>query len=293
MTNLARCCKPAPPTGCRVRHARQGRNDPPAELQQYRAHADPRAGAPDRRRWGAPRDEVFPVDVVLEAMDRHGSAARHHRDLFARADQRHRGEHADAQQRDANGVYAEVRSLGALGRALRWSADVRGVLSARPALERDLAADTRGRSLSTTAKRGSHARDSAARHSVPADRPKRERAQGLDVRDAATRALQPVIVSDVCRERARPFQTRHWRIPCKAMRYRPGKEYRPDAPCHAGMTPKRSQSAPRRSCFCGVRHVVVSALGLALVRRVKEFEPDVSSSTPHSPSRDVLEHDRS
>jgi response regulator NasT len=36
--------------------------------------------------------------------------------------------------------------------------------------------------------------------------------------------------------------------------------------------------------------VVVSALGLALAERVKEFEPDVIIIDTESPSRDVLEH---
>ena len=73
MTELARCCKPAPPdpiVGFVTRG--KGVSIHRAELRNV---ARMRAREPERliaADWGAPRDEVFPVDIVLEAMDRQG-----------------------------------------------------------------------------------------------------------------------------------------------------------------------------------------------------------------------------
>ena len=41
-------------------------------MQQRRAHARPQPERLIDADWGAPRDEVFPVDIVVEAMDRQG-----------------------------------------------------------------------------------------------------------------------------------------------------------------------------------------------------------------------------
>ena len=73
MTVLARCCKPAPPDrivgfvtrGKGVTIHRQSCNN----VARMRAREPERLITAD---WGAPRDEVFPVDVVLEAIDRQG-----------------------------------------------------------------------------------------------------------------------------------------------------------------------------------------------------------------------------
>ncbi|MEO5701201.1 MAG: bifunctional (p)ppGpp synthetase/guanosine-3',5'-bis(diphosphate) 3'-pyrophosphohydrolase [Casimicrobiaceae bacterium] len=73
MTGLARCCKPAPPdpiAGFVTRgkgvtiHRQRCPN-----LERMRAREPERLITAD---WGASRDEVFPVDIVVEAADRQG-----------------------------------------------------------------------------------------------------------------------------------------------------------------------------------------------------------------------------
>ena len=73
LTGLARCCKPAPPDPI-VGFVTRGKG-----VTIHRAIcsnvASMRATQPERlitANWGAPRDEVFPVDIVVEAMDRQG-----------------------------------------------------------------------------------------------------------------------------------------------------------------------------------------------------------------------------
>src|SRR5205814_3855413 len=73
MTGLARCCKPAPPDAI-VGFVTRGKG-----ITIHRAScgnvARMLAREPERRidaSWGAPRDEVFPVDIVVEASDRQG-----------------------------------------------------------------------------------------------------------------------------------------------------------------------------------------------------------------------------
>ena len=90
----------------RVRHSRQGRDDPPPALQQRRAHARPRARAPHRRGLGKAARRGVPRRRRARGDGPPGTPARHHRNLFARADQCHGCEHADAEQRDADGVHA-------------------------------------------------------------------------------------------------------------------------------------------------------------------------------------------
>src|SRR6266542_4482201 len=73
MTVLARCCKPAPPDGI-VGFVTRGKGVT-IHRQSCSNVARLRAREPERlisADWGAPRDEVFPVDVVVEAMDRQG-----------------------------------------------------------------------------------------------------------------------------------------------------------------------------------------------------------------------------
>jgi len=80
--------------------------------------------------WGTPRDEVFPVDIVLEAMDRQG-LLRDITEIFSR--ERINVTAANSLTRNGATRMAftlEVRSLNALGRALTLVRDVRGVLSA-------------------------------------------------------------------------------------------------------------------------------------------------------------------
>src|SRR5207237_7907166 len=86
MTALARCCKPAPPDAI-VGFVTRGRGVS-IHRQGCSSVARMRAREPERlivADWGAPREEVFPVDVVLEAMDRQGLLRDVDRDdLFTR-----------------------------------------------------------------------------------------------------------------------------------------------------------------------------------------------------------------
>src|SRR5207249_2568403 len=73
MTGLARCCKPAPPDPI-VGFVTRGKGIS-IHRQSCSNVARMRERQPERlitADWGAPRDEVFPVDVIVEAMDRQG-----------------------------------------------------------------------------------------------------------------------------------------------------------------------------------------------------------------------------
>ena len=131
MTVLARCCKPAPPDGI-VGFVTRGKG-----VTIHRANcttvARLRAREPERlitAEWGAPRDEVFPVDIVLEAADRQG-LLRDVTEVFSR--ERINVTAANTLTRDMRSRMAftlEVKSLAALQRALALVRDVRGVVSA-------------------------------------------------------------------------------------------------------------------------------------------------------------------
>jgi len=131
MTSLARCCKPAPPDGI-VGFITRGKGVT-IHRQSCGGVARMRAREPERliaADWGKPRDEVFPVDVVLEAMDRQG-LLRDVTEVFSR--ERINVTAANTLTRNMQTRMAftlEVRSLDALGKALALVRDVKGVLSA-------------------------------------------------------------------------------------------------------------------------------------------------------------------
>ena len=131
MTNLARCCKPAPPDEI-VGYVTRGKGVS-IHRQSCSNVARMRAREPERlvvADWGTPRDEVFPVDIVLEAMDRQG-LLRDITEIFSR--ERINVTAANSLTRNGATRMAftlEVKSLPALGRALALVRDVRGVLSA-------------------------------------------------------------------------------------------------------------------------------------------------------------------
>jgi len=131
MTNLARCCKPAPPDGI-VGYVTRGKGVT-IHRQSCSNVARTRLREPERliaADWGKPRDEVFPVDVVLEAMDRQG-LLRDITEIFSR--ERINVTAANTLTRNSATRMAftlEVKSLDALARALLLARDVRGVLSA-------------------------------------------------------------------------------------------------------------------------------------------------------------------
>ncbi len=131
MTVLARCCKPAPPDPI-VGFVTRGKGVT-IHRQSCTNVARLRAREPERlitADWGAPRDEVFPVDVVLEAADRQG-LLRDVSEVFSR--ERINVTAANTLTRDMRTRMAftlEVRSLEALARALALVRDVPGVVAA-------------------------------------------------------------------------------------------------------------------------------------------------------------------
>ena len=131
MTNLARCCKPAPPDAI-VGFVTRGKGVS-IHRRSCSSVARMRAREPERlisADWGEPRDEVFPVDVVLEAMDRQG-LLRDVTEIFSR--ERINVTAANTLTRNSATRMAftlEVRSLDALAHALSLVKDVKGVLAA-------------------------------------------------------------------------------------------------------------------------------------------------------------------
>ena len=131
LTNLARCCKPAPPDGI-VGFVTRGKGVS-IHRQSCASVARMRAREPERlitADWGKARDEVFPVDVVLEAMDRQG-LLRDVTEVFSR--ERINVTAANTLTRNMQTRMAftlEVKGLDALARALLLVKDVKGVVSA-------------------------------------------------------------------------------------------------------------------------------------------------------------------
>ena len=131
LTGLARCCKPAPPDPI-VGFVTRGKG-----VTIHRASCSNvtrmRVAQPERlidADWGAPRDEVFPVDVIIEAMDRQG-LLRDISEVLSR--EKINVTAANTLTRNLHTRMAftiEVKSLEALQRALGLVRDVKGVLSA-------------------------------------------------------------------------------------------------------------------------------------------------------------------
>jgi GTP pyrophosphokinase len=131
MTGLARCCKPAPPDpivgfvtrGRGVSIHRKGC----AAVERMRAREPERLIAAD---WGTPRDEVFPVDIAIEAMDRQG-LLRDITEVLSR--ERINVTAANTLTRNMASRMAftvEVRDLEQLHRAFATIREIPGVLSA-------------------------------------------------------------------------------------------------------------------------------------------------------------------
>ena len=131
LTGLARCCKPAPPDpivgfvtrGRGVSIHRQGC----AAVQRMQEREPERLITAD---WGQQREEVFPVDVMIEAADRQG-LLRDITEVFSR--ERINVTAANTITRNMSsrlGFTLEVRNLEQLARALALVRDVQGVVSA-------------------------------------------------------------------------------------------------------------------------------------------------------------------
>jgi GTP pyrophosphokinase len=131
MTGLARCCKPAPPDPI-VGFVTRGKG-----VTIHRANcanvARMRAREPERlidANWGASREEVFPVDIVVEAMDRQG-LLRDISEIFSREKINVTAVNTLTRNMQARmGFTLEVASVDQLKRALALVKDVRGVMSA-------------------------------------------------------------------------------------------------------------------------------------------------------------------
>jgi GTP pyrophosphokinase len=130
MTALARCCKPAPPDPI-VGFVTRGRGVS-IHRQSCATMARMREREPERlitADWGDARDEVFPVDVVVEATDRQG-LLRDVTEILSR--ERINVTAANTLTRNMAVRMAftlEVRDLAQLTRALAFVRDVRGVLT--------------------------------------------------------------------------------------------------------------------------------------------------------------------
>ncbi len=131
MTGLARCCKPAPPDAI-VGFVTRGKG-----ITIHRAAcanlARARREQPERlieSNWGAPRDEVFPVDIIVEAGDRPGLLRDLSRSVLPREDQRHGGEHAVEAAPRAHDLHARGAQRRRAQARARAGADVPGVLGA-------------------------------------------------------------------------------------------------------------------------------------------------------------------
>ena len=131
LTGLARCCKPAPPDPIagfvtRGKGVTIHRASCP-NILRMRATQPERLIAAD---WGAPRDEVFPVDIVVEAMDRQG-LLRDISEILSR--EKINVTAANTLTRNMHTRMAftvEVPSIAILKRALALIADVSGVTGA-------------------------------------------------------------------------------------------------------------------------------------------------------------------
>ena len=131
MTGLARCCKPAPPDPI-VGFVTRGKGIS-IHRQSCSNVARMKEKQPERlitADWGVRREEVFPVDVIVEAMDRQG-LLRDVSEVFSREKINVTAVNTLSKNLQARMSFTlEVPDLEQLKRALLLVRDVRGVLSA-------------------------------------------------------------------------------------------------------------------------------------------------------------------
>jgi GTP pyrophosphokinase len=131
LTGLARCCKPAPPDPI-VGFITRGKG-----ITIHRAActnvARIRGREPERlieADWGASRDQLFPVDIVVEASDRQG-LLRDISELLSREKINVTAVNTQTRQHQARMAFTlEVESAVQLKRALQLAQEIRGVFSA-------------------------------------------------------------------------------------------------------------------------------------------------------------------
>ena len=130
MTGLARCCKPAPPDPI-VGFVTRGKGIS-IHRQSCSNVARMKERQPERlitADWGTPRDEVFAVDVIVEAMDRQG-LLRDVTEVFSREKINVTAVNTLTRNLQARMAFTlEVRGLDELKRALLLVREVSGVLS--------------------------------------------------------------------------------------------------------------------------------------------------------------------
>jgi GTP pyrophosphokinase len=136
MTQLAKCCKPAPPDAISGFVTRgKGVSIHRRDCANFRELA-----GRDRERvieveWGRPKGGeplVYPVDIAIVANDRPGTAARHLRSVRQGEDERHRRADAVGQGHGLDDVHGRSRpDSQRLGKVLSIVRDVGGVESAR------------------------------------------------------------------------------------------------------------------------------------------------------------------
>ncbi|MEP6943883.1 MAG: TGS domain-containing protein, partial [Betaproteobacteria bacterium] len=131
MTGLARCCKPAPPDPI-VGFVTRGKGisihrQSCSNVERMRERQPERLITAD---WGRPREEVFAVDVVVEAMDRQG-LLRDVSEVFSREKINVTAVNTLSRNLQARMSFTlEVANLPQLKRALALVREVSGVLSA-------------------------------------------------------------------------------------------------------------------------------------------------------------------
>jgi GTP pyrophosphokinase len=131
MTGLARCCKPAPPDPI-VGFVTRGKG-----ITIHRAGCVNvgriRAREPERlieADWGAAREQLFPVDIVVEATDRQG-LLRDLSELLTRERINVTAVNTQTRHHQARMAFTlEVESVAQLKRALQLARDIPGVFSA-------------------------------------------------------------------------------------------------------------------------------------------------------------------
>jgi GTP pyrophosphokinase len=131
MTGLAGCCKPAPPDAI-VGFVTRGKGIT-VHRESCSNVARLRAREPERlieASWGEQRDQLFAVDVVVEAADRQG-LLRDISEVLSREKINVTAVNSQSRQQQARmGFTLEVSSVAQLARALGLVRDVPGVFSA-------------------------------------------------------------------------------------------------------------------------------------------------------------------
>jgi GTP pyrophosphokinase len=131
LTGLARCCKPAPPDpivgfvtrGKGITIHRAGC----VNVERIREREPERLIEAD---WGAPREQLFPVDIVVEATDRQG-LLRDLSELLTREKINVTAVNTQTRHHQARMAFTlEVESVAQLKRALQLARDIPGVFSA-------------------------------------------------------------------------------------------------------------------------------------------------------------------